>query len=310
MRAAEQNDLDIDGIMRAGFAPFKSSWLSVLIRVGIPYFLLTLMLWGVLGWLFFQLGAPAFQAIINGEKPDPELVRRLRPLSLVVVLVIIIPAALARTALFRFHAGEGLKGQFLAFRLGAAEVRQYFALWLKFLIVYALPLAVMVGAFYVASKVDTRWIKAILFLSGPILWFVLMVLFGVRFTLIYAQIFSGERMMFSRLWRLTRGHFWVLFLGFGVMMVLYGLVSLLISSPANMLFYAQDASGWLGDPQILKGMDPDDVIALMQTTFLNGKAVIAITLLVLIQFIMDVYRLMMFSGASYYCVQKLENSQL
>jgi hypothetical protein len=299
------SDLEIGAVLKAGFSRLKSDWYPVLIKVGIPYFLVNLVLWGILGWWGYQVFWPIMQSAFNGEKPQIDYVHAILPYMAGMLVLAYIPLSLIRAALYRYRAGEGLKGQFFAFRFGADEGRQYLANWLVLIIVFVIPLAGFAALISLAGVIDAPWFKIVLIMTAIIDLPLIMIALGVRFSLIYAQTFTQKRVVFWQSWSLTRGHLWVLLLSFSVLIIFFGMISLIVTTPANILFYAQQATGWIGDPEILKNMDPADIRVLMYESLLSQKTVIAVAWMILAGTVISIFRFAVFAGASLFAVQTI-----
>lgn len=303
-----QSGLEIGDILNAGFARLKSDWHLLLIKVGIPYFLTNLVLWGGIGWWGYRIFWPIIQGAMNGQKPQIDFTHLVLPFLIISLAIAYIPLALIRAALYRYRAGQGLNGQFFAFRLGADEVRQYLAAWLVLIVVFVLPMAAFSALIRLVGVVDAQWIKIVLVMIAIIDLPLIMVALGVRFSLIFAQTFTQKKMVLWQSWSLTRGHFWVLFLSFAVLSVLFSLVSFAITTPANILFYAQQATGWIGDPEILKNMEPSDIRTLMHESLLSQNTVIAVIWIILAGTAINTFRFAAFAGASLLAVQKINQA--
>jgi len=305
MSETAPSDLEIGNILNAGFAGLKSDWLSLLINVGIPFFLANLVFWGGMAWWGSQVLWPLFQDAINGEKIQIDFIRTILPANMVILLLAYIPLALARAALYRYRAGEGLKGTFFAFHFGADEVRQYLANWLFLIIVFVLPIAMIAALIRLVVILDVQALSVTMIMLAIMGLPLIMIVLGVRFSLMFAQVYAQKKMVLWQSWSLTRGHFWVLFLSFSVLIVLFSLVSFAATTPANILFYMQQATGWVGDPEILKNMDPADVRTLIYESLLSQKTIIAIAWMVLVGTVISIYQSAVFAGASLFAVQSI-----
>ncbi|MDQ7077571.1 MAG: hypothetical protein Q9M45_06990 [Robiginitomaculum sp.] len=264
------------------------------------------MLWGGVVWWGSQVLWPIFQDAINGEKPQIDFVHTILPVNIAVLLVAMIPGALMRAALYRYRAGEGVKGVFFAFRFGADEVRQYLANWLFLIIVFVVPVAVIAPLIRLAVVLNVQALSMTVIMVAIMGIPLIMIVLGVRFSLMFAQVYAQKKMVLWQSWSLTRGHFWVLFLSFSVLIILFSLVSFAITTPANILFYMQQATGWIGDPNILKNMEPADIRALIQESLLSQKTIIAVAWVVLAGTIISVFQVAVYTGASLFAVQTLK----
>ena len=88
-------------------------------------------------------------------------------------------------------------------------------------------------------------------------------------------------------------------------MVLFSLVLFAVTTPANILFYAQQATGWIGDPEILKNMDPSDIRMLMRETLLSRETVIAVIWIMLAGTAINLFRVSAFAGATLFAAQTI-----
>ncbi len=300
--------LEIGEILSAGFKPLKAHWRPLLFRVGVPYLLTSLVLVGAMGWLLFSALSPVLGEVLTGNMSD---VTKLYPVFAAyagLIIVALVPASLASAALFRFHTGAGLKGAFFAFRFGADEVRQYVALLLVMFVAILLPTALLVSAIIMVLKISSYGAIVALVLGIFFLLPVCMAYFGVRLSLAFALTFTQKRLRVFTSWRQTRGHFWVLFLTFAVLYILFGLVSMLITTPANVLFYAQQSTGWLGDPEMLENLDPDDLPILLRETFLSTRTIIAFAWVIFAGTLLNVLQAAAFNGASLFALQEIKNA--
>ncbi len=307
MSEANSPKLEIGDVLSAGFGPLKSRFWGLIFWVGIPLMLSYLVLLGGATWLFFIKFSPFFMAIITKEITALEFSDFAPALwaYIAVLFIAFIPPALARAALFRFHTTGKFKGVFFAFRFGADEIRQYILLWLIIITTTILPTATLIAGIMLAQKLNFSG-----FMVGLIVLFflflpIVMVLFAIRFSLAFAQTFVEKRLRLFGSWRLTRGHFWVLFLAFAVMVILFGLLSLVVNTPANILFYMQSETGWISDPQILADLDPAEIPDLLRGTFLSTKTIIAFWGVMVMGTLVNVLQITAYSGASLFALRQL-----
>ncbi len=298
--------LEVGEVLAAGFKPIKSKFWTLLVMVGTPYLLAILFFIGGGFWIYYNAFGPLFMELIEEQKhfSDPA---RLWPAFwgyLGIMIVSFIPSALSSAALFRFNTGKGLRGQFFAFRFGADEVRLYIMLWLVLIFTVFLPTGLIAALITLAVKMDAKGLALGLMLAAFFILPVIMIFIGVRFSLAFAQTFAEKKLRLLGSWRLTRGHFWTLFLSYAVLIVIFGLLSALVSTPANILFYSQPQTGWLGDANILEGLPPEDILTLFKETFLSKLTLIAFFWALLAGSIVNVLQTTVYNGASLFAYQQ------
>ncbi len=298
--------LEVGDILAAAFKPLKGNWLNLLFYLGVPFLLLyALLLTPMLYW-FFQLLSPIFSDNEAGTLTSAAQLKPLIAPYLILIALLYIPVTLNRAALFRFYAGEGLRGSFFAYRFGADEVRLYVILLLFLLGVFAAPIGLSTFMVWGGSNNQMNWLSV----SGLITLFLIlpfmMMFLATRFSLVFAQTFAEKRLRFFGSWQLTRGHFWNLFLAFSVLLAIFAMVAVALNTPANLLFYTQPETGWLSDPSILQTLDPDDVPQLMRDTFLSTSTIIAFVLILLIGTIVNIYQSAAINGAALFAYKSLK----
>ncbi len=277
-----KDDLDINAILGAAAAPLKDHWRALLVQIGLPLLLLYLLVMGpMLVWVFaavFRLTASKPESLAQIQGTIASVLAAYGALLIASVFI----TALLNAALFRFYNGEGLKGQFLALRFGREELHQFLITLLVYLIVLvfpALPLAVMIALMAWAAHAHTAALLGIatsLMVLSVLLWPVLAVFLGMRLILAPALTFLQKRLRLFASWRLTRGHFWTLFLIFMVIFAGFGLLAFLVQSPANFLLYMPPSLTSLTVALEQGDLDPAELQAMIHQMLFAPKTLLAL----------------------------------
>ncbi len=308
----KHDDLEIGAMLDAAVAPLKDNWRQVLLRAGLPLLLLYIL---VLGPMLVWLLPLIFSAIPRDYSTYSWSWAKTAPLLLsfgAYMTASLLIVAILNAALFRFYNGEGLKGQFLAFRFGKEEVRQFFIILLVFmsiLVLPSLPLATVIAAMVWASSAHLASLVKMLVplvVILTLLWPVLYVFIGFRLILAPALTFMQKRLRLIASWRLTRGHFWTLFITFMVIFVGFGMVSLVLQGPANILLYMPPSLASLttaGANQ--SNIDPAELSALIHQVLFARKNLVAFLWMLGIGSILYIFQAAFMAGASLYASRRL-----
>lgn len=307
----ETGDVEIGATLEAGFAPLKTKWRQLLVRAGLPLLLLYLLILGpTLVWFL--------ASILSNMPKEPDLSawswHKAVPIALSyggIMIASILITAVFNAALFRFYSGEGLQGQFLAFRFGKDELRQAIIIALVYLVILVLPLlpvvalsAAMTGAVSGHSDTLARVLVASLVLS-ILLWPVLIIFLGFRLILAPALTFMQKRLRLLASWRLTRGHFWVLFVTFMVIFIGFGMIAFVIQAPANIILYMPPSLASLSVSINQGNIDPAEVSALVHQVVFTRKNLIALLWMLAGSSVVYVFQGAFLAGASLYVCRRL-----
>ncbi len=296
---------EMGAALAAGFAPLKKNWLALLITLGVPYVLISIIvIGGPLYLIFKELGS----WFVAGEAPQHLSFEMYAPVIgyyLAMSFGATLLASMLYAAIYRWLGVREGERQSMGLRLGADEWR-LFIIQLLILLVMLVPSGGVIGLGTALIKAGNEGLGASLLLVGLLFIPVYLVLAMVRLSLAPVQTFATGSLKLFGSWRMTKGAFWVMFLSFAVTAVIMALVSTVLTTPANILFYSNPNTGWLSDPEILETLERAEWPQLMRDTFLSTSALIALVWMALASVIVGIIQVVVYGGMSFYFYNKLK----
>ncbi len=166
------------------------------------------------------------------DKPDPNLMMgflaAIIPAYFIIIILALLISAVFHCAVYRAVLGNRGSAGLGYMRLGGDEWRQVGANLVMFLLILVAEIAVVAGGFAIYAGVNQAGgqgaaVAAVVVYGIAIV--VALIWVAVRLSLYSVQTFDTRSINLFGSWRLTKKHFWILFAGYIIAMLLSGLVS-------------------------------------------------------------------------------------